>query len=105
MFLFETLDNMMIPHREGELIKLRKPPYDTMSGLEHWLKQVDGITVMLKILGWIFILIGVPTCFFGIGFVLLWFGLYILHAIKRLKQETAALFEIRRQEILNMRVQ
>lgn len=105
MFLFETMDNALMPNREGELIKLRQPPYDTMSGMEHWAKQVEGTTGMMKISAWIFILLGLPFVFMGFGIVMVWFGLYKLHAVKRLRQETIAVLEIRRQEILNMRPQ
>lgn len=102
MFLFETMDNILIPNREGELIKLRIPPYDTMSGMEDWAKKVESTTNMMKVMAYMFILVGIPTSFFGIGIVLIWFGLYQLHVIKRLRQETIDILQIRREEILNL---
>lgn len=105
MFLFETFDNLLIPCRADSLHKLRQPPYDTMAGMDGWLKKAESALTVMKILAWVFFVFGIFTVIFGFGLVLIWFAMYIFHYTRVVKKEALEVMKIRHEEILNLQPQ
>jgi hypothetical protein len=99
MFLFKTLDELNLPKLEEELQELRKPPYDTIEGLEAWRKKTDAMLTMMRTKVVTFFVMGFPVLFIGLGLVLWWRGAYWIHAIRIVKRMRDEAYAIRLREL------